>query len=430
MNLPPEECDDSNVQDGDGCSHQCKIEKGFTCTDAALEPPSQLNLLATYRDVISFPTTGNQRHPDFEIFGESTAHTPDLVKPVLGATGKPVMEGRCAKAGVSVPCPFGQQFTTSAHFDQWYQDTPGVNIAVPGTLRLPRLADGSYVFDSNTEGFYPVDGKGFVASPAKEKTTLADAVVNDGGLHNFGFTTEIRYFFQYRGGEILTFSGDDDVWIFINRRLALDLGGLHPRLEETLFVDQAAATLGLVKNGLYEIALFHAERHSTASNFMLTLTGFSPASSHCKPTCGDGVVIPPEACDLGKDRNTGDYNVCTPECRLGPRCGDGVLQTPEESCDDGINLTTYAASSKPACAPGCVPSGFCGDGIVDGQFGEQCDLGTAKNSGEYGGCTATCALGPRCGDGVVDEDHHEQCDDGNTVSGDLCTNNCQWQIIL
>ena len=26
--------------------------------------------------------------------------------------------------------------------------------------------------------------------------------------HNFGFTTEIHYFFQYRGGESLTFSGE------------------------------------------------------------------------------------------------------------------------------------------------------------------------------------------------------------------------------
>ena len=72
----------------------------------------------------------------------------------------------------------------------------------------------------------------------RESTVTADAVVNDGLPHNFGFTTEIHYFFQYRGGESLTFSGDDDVWIFVNRRLALDLGGMHPRLERTLDLDR------------------------------------------------------------------------------------------------------------------------------------------------------------------------------------------------
>jgi fibro-slime domain-containing protein len=141
---------------------------------------------------------------------------------------------------------------------------------------------------------------------------MADPFINDGLQHNFGFTTEVRYFFQYRGGESLTFSGDDDMWIFVNRRRALDLGGLHTRTQATLNVDQSAAALGLTVGGLYEIALFHAERHSAGSNFKLTLTGFAPTTTACSSMCGDGMVAATEQCD---DGNTVDGDGCSRDCR-------------------------------------------------------------------------------------------------------------------
>jgi fibro-slime domain-containing protein len=310
VKLAPEACDDGNTSDGDGCSRDCVVEAGFACQDTSMTPPAQLNLLVIYRDVISLALGAATRHPDFEIF-RGDGITPNLVRATLDATGKPMMEGRCTQAAVSAQCPFGQQLTTSASFDQWYRDVAGVNIAVRSALLLPRLASGAYVFDSGAAGFHPVDGQGWTAPPARE-TAVADPDAGDGVLHNYGFTTEIRYFFQYRGGESLSFSGDDDVWIFVNRRLALDLGGMHTRLQATLNVDQSAAALGLVVGGLYEIALFHAERHSTGSNFKLTLTGFAPTYTACVSRCGDGLVAATEQCD---DGNTVDGDGCSSDCR-------------------------------------------------------------------------------------------------------------------
>ena len=266
MKLPPEACDDGNTRDGDGCSAACKVESGFMCGDTSMNPPAQLNLKVTYRDFISFPTANAIRHPDFENFWGDDI-TPLLVKPTLGTDGKPVMDGRCVTAARTTICPKGQELTTTSNFNQWYHDVANVNITIPGALLLPKLANGSYVYDSMKVGFYPIDNKGWTAAPIKENTAVADSTVNDGKAHNFGFTTEIHYFFQYKGGELLTFSGDDDVWIFIDRQLALDLGGLHPPLERTLDVDANATALGLTVGGLYEIALFHAERHTDASNF-------------------------------------------------------------------------------------------------------------------------------------------------------------------
>lgn len=425
IRLSPEECDDGNTDGGDGCSADCGAETGFSCEDDASAPPDELNLEVTYRDFNSFPIGGATRHPDFESDWQGVDVTPGLVLDTLDADGKPEMAGRCDAASTA-GCPDGQMLTTAANFAAWYRDSTGVNAVVPGTLLLRPGAGGAYAFDSGNRGFYPIDQQGFTAAPASESEWQADPNVNDGGQHDFGFTTEIRYFFQYAGGESLTFSGDDDLWVFINRRLALDVGGLHPRVARTLMVDASATELGLALGGLYEIVLFHAERHSAASNFSLTLTGFVPSKSLCEATCGDGIVAASEACDLGSDMNTGSYGGCTPDCRRGPYCGDGVAQAPEEACDDGLNVTPYASVGGSGCAPGCVPSGMCGDGVIDSLFGEECDAGPTPPPNSP--CSSECRLGARCGDGIVQPEIGEQCDDGNTLSGDSCNRNCQIRV--
>jgi fibro-slime domain-containing protein len=418
IRLPAEACDDGNTRDGDGCSADCKVEPGYTCTDWSPDPPDLLTLAVTFRDFISFPANGAAKHPDFETF--SGHGTKGLVLPQLDPDGKPDMEGRCSVEqpstfNINTICPDGQQLTTRANFKQWYRDTTDVNFPLKTFLLLSKNVGAmtSFVFDSDGLGFFPLDGKGWTAPPVRENTS---------GGHDFGFTTELRYFLQYRGGESLEFSGDDDVWVFVNRKLAIDLGGLHSQQLATLNLDASSAVLGIAVGHIYEVTLFHAERKTDKSNFKLTLTGFTPTGSTCKTACGDGIVAGGEQCDLGAAMNTGDYGGCTADCKLGPSCGDGVVQAGKEVCDDGSNLAVYAMGGSPGCAPGCVWGGYCGDGKVDSLFGEQCDLGRDMNVGGYNGCTSNCLLGPRCGDGILQPG--EQCDDGNTVSGDGCTQDC------
>ncbi|MBK8938035.1 MAG: DUF4215 domain-containing protein [Polyangiaceae bacterium] len=407
-----EDCDDGNTTDGDGCSSICEIELGFDCNEIVGQLPTVLEVPVAFRDVIARPTNGSTRHPDFEIFG-GTFETPGLVSALLGADGKPVYTGTCSAPGVTVACPYNQQMTTQANFDQWYRDVAGVNVKYVTKLSLNETTPGTYFFPDSS--FFPVDGLGWVA---------ANQETNFNG-HNFGFTSEVRTWFQFEGGESLSFSGDDDVWVFINGRLALDLGGLHPQVSDSFTLDPATATsLNLVAGNVYEIALFHAERHTDASNFNLTLNGFVSAKSTCETDCGDGIVAGDETCD--DMVNDGSYGSCMPDCTPGPYCGDGDLQAPNEECDDGVNLTTYSFTGAPGCAPGCQLSPYCGDAAIQSLFGEACDDGV--NDGGYNGCSSNCTLGPRCGDGDEDTADGEECDDGNTVNGDGCSSTCQEEV--
>lgn len=210
---------------------------------------------------------------------------------------------------------------------------------------------------------------------------------------NFYFTTEARYLFRYDAPAPLSFYGDDDVWVFVNGRLALDLGAPHERLQGMVTVDPS---YGLEVGRIYEIAVFHADRHPRESNYQLTLSSFATTKSVCAPRCGDGIVTLTEECDDG-DATTdmdgvvntdGLYGGCDTQCHFGPFCGDGIKQEPEEQCDKGLeNTGSYGTIG--GCSPSCQATPACGDGIIDSAFGETCDDG-AMNGVSGSACTNAC----------------------------------------
>jgi len=191
-------------------------------------------------------------HPDFQ---SMDGHFTGLVESSLGADGKPVFG--CSDAGFGCAAAL----TTKENFDQWYRDAPGVNKRLPLKLTLTLSPQGTYVYESSS--FFPIDGQGWGDS----------AVALDGQPHNFYFTLELKSSFVYRGGEMFHFRGDDDVWVFINGKLVIDLGGVHNPIEGSVDLD----SLDLVKGSTAELSFFFAERRCCGSNFRLETSIRFPA---------------------------------------------------------------------------------------------------------------------------------------------------------
>jgi fibro-slime domain-containing protein len=210
-------------------------------------------------------------HPDFQSF--TCGVTQGLVQSTLGLDGKPVFG------------PNGSSCLTNAtNFCWWYHDAdcagPGSQNGfaknVTGALTLTETSPN--VFQYNSSQFYPIDGMGWNAGPNPQ--TSNDCSGSTG--HNFAFTTEIHRQFVYQASSSPTLSvgGSDDIWVFINGHLAIDLGGVHASANGSVTLNAAAAAnFGLTDGGTYPIDIFQAERHTCNSEFSLTLAGFTSVTT-------------------------------------------------------------------------------------------------------------------------------------------------------
>jgi fibro-slime domain-containing protein len=302
-----EECDDGNTRSGDGCSAICEIEAGFSCDIVTAELPAVLEVPITYRDFISFPNLqeGGVRHPDFQmdVGDERKRAQTGLVLPELDTDGKPEWSGVCSIENPEScdEAPETPITSTKEAFSQWYRDAPGVNITKVSTLSLARQTEDKYYV--LVQPFFPWDNDGWV-SAGDEITTLG---------HNYGFTSELRTWFEFKGSESLTFTGDDDIWVFVNKRLVIDMGGLHrPTTQFFILSEATAGALELIQGHTYEIVIFQAERQTAGSSLALTLKGFVRSHSTCATKCGDKILAGEEECD---DGNTASGDGCDSACQ-------------------------------------------------------------------------------------------------------------------
>lgn len=187
-----------------------------------------ITLTTTIRDF-------NSSHPDFE---STIATDTGFVGTAIGADQKPVYVGGAGTATTS----------GAANFNQWYNDVPGVNLSTTYDLVLTNNGSGIYSFNSSS--FFPIDNQ---------------LLGNEGRSHNYHFTLELHSEFTYQPGQTFSFTGDDDLFVFINNQRVIDLGGVHSAQSASVNLD----TLGLIAGNTYKFDLFFAERHTTQSNFKM-----------------------------------------------------------------------------------------------------------------------------------------------------------------
>jgi fibro-slime domain-containing protein len=220
------------------------VQATFAALAAMMAMPAlaaSVTLTNTIRDFCSAGGTavvGCTNHVDFS--NGPIGSVGNAVQSTLGADGKPVYNNPSAP-GI---------FSTAANFNQWYNDAPGVNQTITGSLTLTETFAGSGIYEYNNSAYFPIDGQGW----------------GDQGLgNNFHFTMELHTTFTYQAGQTFDFTGDDDVWVFINDQRVVDLGGIHPAESAGVNLD----SLGLTAGNNYDFDFFFAERHTTQSNLKI-----------------------------------------------------------------------------------------------------------------------------------------------------------------
>lgn len=199
----------------------------------------------------------------------------------------------------------------------------GSNSFCAGTVIIPTY-DGTplhFPFDGRPEALederYPANiaaqyfnGLGW---PWEAGGSIGPNPPSNSPLHNFHFTSELRFPFEYDPDveAEFTFLADDDAFLFVNGHLVVDLGGYHIPLfgvvtfggdgtvtsriwqpddpgvntdsDVTLYENTIdAVELGLEAGRQYEIQLFDAERVPSGSSFLLKVSGFD-RNAACVP---------------------------------------------------------------------------------------------------------------------------------------------------
>lgn len=197
---------------------------------------------ATIRD---FDTS----HPGFEI--NDLGLRKGLVQNRLGADGTP-------------QATVGDTGSAIQTIGDWFKDKPSVNATTCRDIPLSlNNTTGNYFFHDST--YFPIDDFDTRAdgtpNPFNQKF-----LANDTLPHNFHFCLESHAVFEYKKGQTFDFSGDDDVWVYIDKRLVVDLGGVHNAENASVNLD----TLGLTVGSTYPFDFFFCERRTSQSNMRIT----------------------------------------------------------------------------------------------------------------------------------------------------------------
>ena len=253
-------------------------------------------------------------------------------------------------------------------------------VACP-TCRTKRYAQGPVPFTISAEAFDKYcKGPGWASgidcgAPASGNLTYFgngdNPAVWDWGAprwenavgHNQQFCFESHATFTYSEDQEFTFRGDDDIWVFINKKIAVDNGGTHLAAPGHVQLKQLNTTYGdgfLVPGNDYPLDIFFCDRRTTMSNVIIKTNMFIKQSSGLN---ANGT----------KDPATGNvnYSICYQEtgdgscaslAGVGGNSG-GSSSEPQEWCDAAIanrGSLTYRITTRAGVEVATLVSGQAG----------------------------------------------------------------------
>lgn len=172
-----------------------------------------------------------------------------------------------------MPVGLGGSYITNrgmADLSRWYSNVDGKSQSYMGQLKL-EYSRSNALFSYRNDEFYPLDEVKFSAD---------DFTNQDGHNHLFTMSFAVPFNPRVNGEEHFIIDADDDTFVFIGDRLALDLGGIHEAMRGQFIINKKGEVMTAVGDEDYAysginvksdessiVRIFHADRDSKDSVF-------------------------------------------------------------------------------------------------------------------------------------------------------------------
>lgn len=167
---------------------------------------------------------------------------------------------------------------TKESFARWFNQKEGLSTEYPGTIEMS-YSEKNAEFSFYQDNFYPLDNAG---------TKQGDTVNNDGHNHLFTMNFSVPFVVLADGNEHFAIEADDDTFVFIGNKLALDMGGIHGKIRADFEIrangevytsvggiDFAYSGITLNQDDSMVLRVFHADRNSASSVFNVKFSGMN-----------------------------------------------------------------------------------------------------------------------------------------------------------
>lgn len=201
---------------------------------------------------------------------------------------------------------------------RWFEKVAGKSENYIGNLKLDYQANGAE-FSFHQNNFYPLDEVEF---------SKGDVVNNDSHNHLFTMSFAVPFTVLKSGNEEFDIVADDDTFVFVGDKLAIDMGGIHEAASGKFTVNEAGEVYASVAGeelaytginlGNEEssiVRIFHADRNADESVFKIKFSGMNLSVTDAKLANreDDGLQIAYDPTDPSYVAPLGESSVVKPD---------------------------------------------------------------------------------------------------------------------